>query len=206
LEIGVGNGLENNTLLLATLGWKGSWVGNEDLDPNLIIKNRISFIKKHLDLDFIENSLKDFLTKNGTMEPELISIDVDSLDYWFVEKILELNIRPSIFAVEYNASFIPPINFIRKFDPACRWQGDSNFGASLSAWNGLMNGFGYSLVACSLSGVNAFFVSNANLDRFADISKNIDELYNPPNYFLKIDRGHEMSINAINQLLGVEVD
>ena len=30
-EFGVGDGLENNTLLLAALGWKGFWVGGEDL-------------------------------------------------------------------------------------------------------------------------------------------------------------------------------
>ena len=28
-EFGVGNGAENNTLILAAMGWKGFWVGNE---------------------------------------------------------------------------------------------------------------------------------------------------------------------------------
>ena len=30
-EFGVGNGTENNTLILKALGWKGFWVGGEDL-------------------------------------------------------------------------------------------------------------------------------------------------------------------------------
>lgn len=29
-EFGVGNGLENNTLILASLGWKGFWVGGRN--------------------------------------------------------------------------------------------------------------------------------------------------------------------------------
>jgi hypothetical protein len=35
LELGVGNGLENNTLVLLSLGWRGAWIGGEDLafDP-----------------------------------------------------------------------------------------------------------------------------------------------------------------------------
>ena len=32
VELGVGNGLENNTLVLASLGWKGVWIGGESLD------------------------------------------------------------------------------------------------------------------------------------------------------------------------------
>jgi len=201
LEIGVGNGLENNTLLLAALGWKGSWIGNEDLDPNLNLQNRISFTKKHVDLDFIEKELEHILRESNVTSPTLISIDIDTLDYYFVESILNLNIRPSVFIVEYNGSFVPPLDFIREFDPLCRWQGDNNFGASLSAWDKLMNSFGYSLVACSLSGVNAFFVPIENKVKFLDVPSDIDALYNSPNYSLKISNGHPLSVSAINQMI-----
>ena len=34
-EFGVGDGLENNTILLALLGWKGFWVGGQELVINL---------------------------------------------------------------------------------------------------------------------------------------------------------------------------
>jgi hypothetical protein len=33
-EFGIGNGLENNTIVLASLGWKGFWVGAERLAYN----------------------------------------------------------------------------------------------------------------------------------------------------------------------------
>ena len=34
-EYGVGDGTENNTLILAALGWRGFWVGGETLRPNI---------------------------------------------------------------------------------------------------------------------------------------------------------------------------
>ena len=34
-EYGVGDGTENNTLILAALGWRGFWVGGETLKPNI---------------------------------------------------------------------------------------------------------------------------------------------------------------------------
>ena len=35
MEFGVGNGMENNTLALAALGWTGLWAGSEELAFNL---------------------------------------------------------------------------------------------------------------------------------------------------------------------------
>ena len=35
VEFGVGNGMENNTLALAALGWTGLWAGSEELAFNL---------------------------------------------------------------------------------------------------------------------------------------------------------------------------
>ena len=34
-ELDVGTGIENNTLVLSALGWKGFWIGGENLDINL---------------------------------------------------------------------------------------------------------------------------------------------------------------------------
>ncbi|MFM9048194.1 MAG: hypothetical protein ACKOOH_11185 [Cyanobium sp.] len=34
-EYGVGDGTENNTLILAALGWRGFWVGGETLRPDI---------------------------------------------------------------------------------------------------------------------------------------------------------------------------
>jgi hypothetical protein len=45
-----------------------------------------------------------------------------------------------------------------EYNPHHRWQADSCFGASLSSLCRLGQQKGYSLVACTLAGTNAFFV------------------------------------------------
>ena len=40
---------------------------------------------------------------------DLISVDLDGNDLYFCEELLKNGFRPSVFIVEYNAKFPPPI-------------------------------------------------------------------------------------------------
>ena len=201
LEIGVGNGLENNTLILATLGWSGIWIGNEDLDPDLHLPNDVLFKKQHIDKGDIELSLLDSLSDDSQKIPELVSVDIDSIDYYIVEEMLRNQIKPKIFIVEYNGTFIPPIKYVVNYESNLSWKLDSKYGASLTAWVNLFETHDYRLVACSISGINAFFVSNSVSGFFKDIPNDINEIYKSPNYFAQPNRGWDMSIDSINLLL-----
>lgn len=89
----------------------------------------------------------------------ILSIDVDGNDYWFLQKLLPL--RPAIVAVEYNASFLLQritVPYKPEFDRSKEHPSGLYCGASLTALAALCRGQGYSLVAISDSGVNAFFV------------------------------------------------
>ena len=54
-ELGCGNGTENNTIILASLGWKGFWIGTENLAFKY--KNSKSF-----------QFLKEWITKENVVE------------------------------------------------------------------------------------------------------------------------------------------
>ena len=41
-----------------------------------------------------------------------------------------------------------------------QWNNDIYYGASLKSYENMLNKKGYSLVGCSLTGVNAFFINN----------------------------------------------
>jgi hypothetical protein len=91
----------------------------------------------------------------------ILSIDVDGNDYWFLKRLIV--IKPAIIAIEYNASFllrritVPyKADFERHREHPSGWY----CGASLTAISHLCQDHGYSLVAISDSGVNAFFVRN----------------------------------------------
>ena len=51
LEFGVGNGTENNTIILLALGWRGAWVGGEDLAFQLSKGSRLAFLKNWITRD-----------------------------------------------------------------------------------------------------------------------------------------------------------
>ena len=44
-EFGVGDGTENNTLILLALGWSGVWIGGQDIVLNTSNSSKLKFIK-----------------------------------------------------------------------------------------------------------------------------------------------------------------
>ena len=93
------------------MGWKGIWVGGNDLAVNIKNNNKLRFYKNWITSDniieIIKRGLGDFEKENF----DLISVDLDGNDYYIVKTILELKIFPSVFILEYNAKFPPPIDF-----------------------------------------------------------------------------------------------
>ena len=55
LEFGVGDGTENNTLILKSLGWKGAWIGNQDLIISYKNSEEFVYIKEFVNINNIIN-------------------------------------------------------------------------------------------------------------------------------------------------------
>lgn len=205
VEFGVGDGTENNTLILAALGWKGVWVGNEQLAFDLAITDprSFSYVKGWITLDNVADSIRAGLEQFHPQLVDVISFDLDGNDIYLVEKILEGGFKPKLFIVEYNAKFLPPIEFQIQYDPNHQWLGDDYFGASLTSFNKLFVRFGYRLVCCnSHTGSNAFFVDDTYSDCFADIPVDITDLHVEPRYYLYQNFGHPGSVKTIETVMG----
>jgi hypothetical protein len=180
VEFGVGTGTENNTLGLILDGWNGVWVGNEKLTievPDNVagrdLLGTVNYVRTWVDLQTLQ-SLSSMLQD---LDPSLISMDLDGNDYHFTEYLLSSGLTPKIYVQEYNANFGPHIKWIMPYKEGHQWQLDTNWGASLAAYVALFQRYGYTLVACSLSGVNAFFVQNAFYEYFSDIPKNPELIF-----------------------------
>jgi hypothetical protein len=202
LELGVGNGLENNTLILAARGWRGLWVGGEDLAFIYSPNSRFLYIKTWIKLDNLIPTIQKGLAHFNQKNVDLISIDLDGNDFYFIEKILKNKITPKVFIVEYNGAFPPPIEFKIDYNSNHRWLSDNYFGASLASYSKLFYKFGYLLVCCnSHTGANAFFVKSEYKDLFSDVPTEIDDIYVSPRYYLYKKYGHKMSAKVIESLL-----
>ena len=162
IEIGVSNGLECNTLFLLRQGWRGVWV---DSDPDYCMEIRTRFNKELNSGDLVlkeifinlENTRSVFDESFDTQIIDLLSIDVDSNDYYLCQSLLKL-CRPRVVVLEYNATFPPPIEWEVEYFVDRRWNGTDHYGASLKSYELMMRRSGYLLVGCNMSGVNAFFV------------------------------------------------
>ncbi len=162
VEIGIGNGLENNTTFLLQQGWTGYWLEGNQNAVRFILRRftkSISAGSLHIKQGFVRadnvnEMLEDFGAPN---EVDLLSVDIDRNTYYILEAIL-LNIRPRVIVTEYSALYPPPIQWQVEYMPEKTWNRSSYAGASLKAYESLARNFSYSLVGCDLCGVNAFFV------------------------------------------------
>jgi hypothetical protein len=161
LEIGVGNGLENNTALLLAQGWRGWWIEGDQRAADEI---KVTF-REHLasgQLTLINRmvtaeNIVELLTEAGVpAEFDVLSIDIDRNTYWVWAALGQF--RPQISVIEYNAFFPPNVDWKVEYSPELTWDGSIYFGASLKALEMLGRTLGYSLVGCEPMGVNAFFV------------------------------------------------
>lgn len=101
-------------------------------------------------------NINDILTEYGFAgEVDLLSIDVDSVDYWLLDALTVTTAR--VLVMEYNALFGP--DRAVTIPNAERPQGIKVYhGASLAALEKCAGRKGYRLVLCEDAGINAFFV------------------------------------------------
>ena len=125
-------------------------------------------------------------------EFDLLSLDIDQNTYYAWEGLTKY--RPRAVVVEYNALLPPDIDWKVHYESNRVWNGTSNFGASLKAFELLGRQLGYELVGCDFIGVNAFFVrSDLVGDSFAAPFTS-ENHYEPPRYALSHRRGHRTAI------------
>lgn len=194
LEFGVEVGRQNNSLLLLYTGWSGMWI---EADASACAAIRSDF-SQYLSVGQLklENALvspdniNSFIDSLGDTELDLLSIDVDGNDYWIWEALRH---RPKVIVCEYNAKFVPPVEWVMPYDPSHVWDESDYQGASLQSFVGLGRQKGYSLVGCCIAGVNAFFVRDDLLhDKFSH--SDVATLYNPPRYYVQhyLNLGHPL--------------
>jgi len=204
-ELGVGDGLENNTLSLVAAKWRGFWAGNEDLafDPNPERRQTVNFsyIKTFITRGNVLEIIRDGLQSIRKQQLDLISIDLDGIDIYLVELMLANAIAPKVFIVEYNAKFIPPIDWRIDYADDHKWDFTDYMGASFSAFHNVFRGNGYFPVCCNaFSGVNAFFVRNEYRHLFPDVPDDIDRIWCPPVNLLQRDYGHRRSVRTVTNI------
>jgi hypothetical protein len=192
IEIGVGGGVENNTLKLLGEGARGVW-GEGDRKKAMqcaafcqryIKANQLLLISDMISRDNISQFTSQCVNFLGTDSPTVFSIDIDGPDYDVVECILDGNLlRPLILVCEYNGRLGALVNGSDDYKSMAHLPKDQphllyGTGSSLVKWNELLKGE-YILVACGILGINAFFLRKDLYSPNGFPNTRIRDIYNP---------------------------
>ncbi len=202
-ELGVGDGLENNTLILLANNWRGFWIGGQKLSFDATVNpDRFSFFQSWVSQENIVPLIKTGLGRLAADDVDVLSLDLDGNDYYFIRKVLQSGILPKLFIVEYNGKFPPPIKWTIAYDPDHHWDGTDYHGASIALLAELFSQHSYTLVCCNAAtGVNAFFVRNQFLSSFADVPTAIEDIFVGGRYQLFHRWGNPPSPKTIERML-----
>jgi len=157
VEFGCEDGSERNTRGLDVMGWKGLLMDGSHYNPAINLQKE--FIT-------VENIQSLFAKYNVPREHDLLSIDIDGNDYYVWDRLCragprpagEIQYRPRVVVIEYNAALAPPRDAIVTYDPNFIWKKRSiYFGASICALTRLGRSLGYTLVYVESRGINLFF-------------------------------------------------
>lgn len=179
LEVGAGDGTENNTLILATRAWKTVWIDAIPLafDP----KCNPQVLSHHQEFVGIENIVEIVRLGMSNLEVSdfnVVSIDVDGNDGHLAMALLESNLRPEVFVIEINELLPPPIRFSQTYEFGYVWDKSKNSGWSLQSLDDLLTSYGYLCIACNLqTGVNAFFVRSEFREHFQDTPRHLSDIF-----------------------------
>jgi hypothetical protein len=202
-ELGVGNGLENNTLILLASGWRGVWIGGENLAFNHRLNlKRFRFLKAWVSLENVTDLIRGGLESIGIRALDVLSLDLDGNDYYLAREILSAGILPKLFILEYNAKFPPPIKWKIEYDVNHLWDVTDYQGASLASFAELLSEFSYTLICCNAAtGANAFFIKNEYLFHFAEAPTSIDDIFVECRYQVFKRWGHPPSPKTVERML-----
>ena len=202
LEFGVGNGLENNTVILLMHGWRGCWFGGEDLAFSVAPTDRWAYQKVWIKPDNAVDLMASTLDRYQCSDVDVMSIDLDGMDIYVVEKLLGSGRRPGVLVCEYNSKFPPPVDFRITYDQDFVWDGQTDYSAaSLQAYVNVLSQYSYVLVACNITGSNAFFDRSAYAPGFHDGPDTISELYSPPNDGVIYTLNHPASPRTVRSFI-----
>ena len=177
VEIGCGNGLENNTAnLIINHGWRGLLIDGDAKNiahaKEFYAHSRDTFITPPNTLHawVTRENINRLMTEHGMSgEIDLLSLDIDGMDYWIWEALTAVS--PRVVILEYHEEFgHEPITV--PYDPQFnRMKQDPRYhGASLPAFVKLAHAKGYRLVGSNLQKFNALFLRHdTGVDVFPEI-------------------------------------
>jgi hypothetical protein len=155
VDIGAGDGLRgSNTYALFLAGWGGLGIEGDERRARRLArayKNLEGVAALHA-LVTPANVVELLKAHNVPREFGVLSLDIDSYDYWVLDALLG-SFRPRLVVTEINEKIPPPVKFVVGYDPDFRLQ-HHFFGYGIASLEDLCERHDYALIALEYN--NAF--------------------------------------------------
>lgn len=176
VDVGAYDGVTNSNVIDLKLhsGWDGLMLDN-NLEDNALNLHKHSVTK--------DNICDLFERYNVPKEFDLLSLDIDGMDYWILSVILE-KYSPRLIVVESNVRFLPSESKVLRYREDYCWDGLNWYGASPLAFRKLSNNFDYTPVY--ILNDDLFIIRNDELSE-EDVNKPWSTVYPKPNIDLYRD-------------------
>jgi hypothetical protein len=158
VDIGAGDGVRgSNTYALFRQGWGGIGVEGDERRARRLARayKNLNGVEAVHALATPLNVVSLLKANNIPREFGVLSLDIDSYDYWVLEAILK-SFRPRIVVTEINEKIPPPVKFVVKYDPNFKLQ-HHFFGYSIACLEDLCERYDYALIALEYN--NAFLAA-----------------------------------------------
>lgn len=166
---------------------------------NVVDIFKISFKKSLIYLKFLFNlpfryyvtpkNIIELFKRKKVKEIDILTIDIDSYDYYIAKRLLEENYKPRLLILEYNPSlgYEQSITFPLEHDPKLKPDNKRVYGCSFKAIESLTKDYNYSLV--HISGFcNLFYVQNRHAHIFKRPNLKEDAIKNNKDVIFFIDK------------------
>jgi hypothetical protein len=157
VDIGAGDGVRgSNTYALFVKGWRGVGFEGDERRARRLARAYKNFegVAARQALVTPANVASLLEEHNVPRAFGVLSLDIDSYDYWVLDAILK-SFRPRIAVTEINEKIPPPVRFVVNYDPDFRLQ-HHFFGYSIASLEDLCARHSYALIALEYN--NAFIV------------------------------------------------
>ena len=168
IEIGASNGLENNTSWLAIVRrYSGIMVEGDRLLSEQCAENfaSLNWGLQVVHMRMARANARALADRSLYKDPDVLSLDIDGIDYYVAQELLGVGLRPKIFVVEYNSAFGPDagltVEYKQEFDISKEHPKRLYYGVSVGGWRRFFKHHDYQFVTVDQNGVNAFFVDQS---------------------------------------------
>lgn len=171
LEIGSANGVNNNTAYLAIFKkFSGVMIEGDKFNSWLskMVYRKYNSAVLSVNAFVSLNNIFELTKAFPPRDLDVLSIDIDGVDYFILEYILNNGFKPKIIIVEYNANYGPDrkicVPYKSDFNYSKEHPTRLYYGVSLNGWKILLSKFKYKFITVDSCGVNAFFVLSGEVD------------------------------------------